>query len=51
MDDISSQIKVMEEERHHYRNLLRRPKSPEVEAGRSLTNGSCSFPTSMKSSV
>ena len=32
MDDISGQIKAMEEERQHYRNLLRRPKSPAVEA-------------------
>jgi len=31
-DDISSQIKTLESERQHYRNLLRRPKSPEVEA-------------------
>jgi len=33
MDDISGQVKAMEEERQHYRNLLRRPKSPEVEVG------------------
>jgi len=32
MDDISGQVKAMEAERQHYRNLLRRPKSPEVEA-------------------
>ena len=31
MDDISGEIKGMEEERQHYRNLLRRPKTPEVE--------------------
>lgn len=30
--DISGQIKAMESERQSYRNLLRRPKSPEVEA-------------------
>jgi hypothetical protein len=31
-DDISSQIKVLESQRQQYRNLLRRPKLPEVEA-------------------
>ena len=29
--DVSDQIKTMEVERQHYRNLLRRPKSPEFE--------------------
>ena len=31
-DNVSSQIKAMESERQGYLNLLRRPKSPEIEA-------------------
>ncbi|MDD2361682.1 MAG: hypothetical protein PHH84_01795 [Oscillospiraceae bacterium] len=31
-DNISGQIKVLEVQRQGYRNLLRRPKSPDVEA-------------------
>ncbi|MDD4494244.1 MAG: relaxase/mobilization nuclease domain-containing protein [Eubacteriales bacterium] len=31
-DDVSSQIKTLESERQQYRNLIRRPKPPEVES-------------------